>query len=215
MIISRGRRYIFVHIPKTGGTSLALALEARAMKDDILIGDTPKAVKRRDRMTALQGSGRIWKHSRLSDIHGLVSDTETQDFFVLTLVRNPWDRMVSYYHWLREQTFEHAAVTLAKSEGFSEFLNDADMQRSVRQAHYASYVTDKNGLERCNLFARIEHLQCDLAPFEQHLGFALGPVERMNTSPRNPDHRCYFSDPDAALVARICQKDVARFGYAF
>ena len=26
MIISRGRGYIFVHIPKTGGTAMALAL---------------------------------------------------------------------------------------------------------------------------------------------------------------------------------------------
>ena len=32
MIISRGRGYVFVHIPKTGGTSLALALESRAMR---------------------------------------------------------------------------------------------------------------------------------------------------------------------------------------
>jgi hypothetical protein len=47
MIISPGRKFIFVHIPKTGGTSLALALEDRAMKNDILIGDTPKAKKRR------------------------------------------------------------------------------------------------------------------------------------------------------------------------
>ena len=43
MIISRGRNYIFAHIPKTGGTALAMALETRAMHDDILIGDTPKA----------------------------------------------------------------------------------------------------------------------------------------------------------------------------
>ena len=28
MILSRGRRYIFIHIPKTGGTALALALDA-------------------------------------------------------------------------------------------------------------------------------------------------------------------------------------------
>ena len=54
MIISHGRQYIFVHIPKTGGTSLALALEARAMKDDILIGDTPKAKKRRQRLKRSQ-----------------------------------------------------------------------------------------------------------------------------------------------------------------
>ena len=47
MILSRGRRFIFVHFPKTGGTALALALEGRAMKEDILIGDTPKARERR------------------------------------------------------------------------------------------------------------------------------------------------------------------------
>ncbi len=215
MIISRGRRYIFVHIPKTGGTSLTLALEARAMKDDILIGDTPKALKRRARAKALQGSGRIWKHSRLADIHGLVSDAEMQEFFVLTLVRNPWDRLVSYYHWLREQSFDHAAVKLAKTREFSEFLNNGDTRRSVEQAHFASYVTDNKGVERCDLFARIEHLQSDLAPFERHLGFAVGPIERMNTSPGEDDYRGYFNDSDAALVARICAADITRFGYVF
>ena len=56
MIISRGRRYVFVHIPKTGGTALSLALEARAMKDDILIGDTPKARTRRARLKALKAA---------------------------------------------------------------------------------------------------------------------------------------------------------------
>ena len=57
MILSRGRRYIFVHAPKTGGTSLALALEARAMADDIMLGDTPKAKKRRRRLDGVRPPG--------------------------------------------------------------------------------------------------------------------------------------------------------------
>lgn len=56
MILSRGRRFIFVHIPKTGGTALALSLEGRAMKDDILIGDTPKARARSRRWRGGQGA---------------------------------------------------------------------------------------------------------------------------------------------------------------
>ncbi|HBB82064.1 MAG TPA: Type II secretory pathway, pullulanase PulA, partial [Sulfitobacter sp.] len=76
MIISRGRSYVFVHIPKTGGTSLALALEGRAMKDDLMLGDTPKALKRRRRLQRVQTSGRLWKHSTLSDIDRLVSADE-------------------------------------------------------------------------------------------------------------------------------------------
>ena len=76
MIISHGRRYIFVHAPKTGGTALALALEARAMKDDILIGDTPKARQRRRRLKGVESSGRLWKHSRLADIYGLVGQED-------------------------------------------------------------------------------------------------------------------------------------------
>ncbi|MEO0903185.1 MAG: Type II secretory pathway, pullulanase PulA, partial [Pseudomonadota bacterium] len=71
MIISHKRSFVFVHIPKTGGTSMALALEDRAAADDILIGDTPKAKRRRKRQKALQAPGRLWKHSNLRDVAGL------------------------------------------------------------------------------------------------------------------------------------------------
>ncbi len=214
MIVSRRRRFIFVHIPKTGGTALALALERHAAADDILIGDTPKARARKGRLRGVQTAGRLWKHSTLADIAGLVSDDEVARFFTVTLVRNPWARMVSYWHWLRAQHFAHPAVGLAKSHDFSGFLNHAHTRTTIAAQPYASYLRDRHGVERATLFARIEE-PADLAPFEAHLGFRLRPIPRANDSGWDGDWRRAYSPADAALVADLCAEDVARFGYGF
>lgn len=215
MIISRGRRFIFVHIPKTGGTALALALEARAQKEDILIGDTPKARARKGRLLGVKSAGRLWKHSTLGDVAGLVTDAEFAGFFTLTLVRNPWDRMVSYYRWLRMQAFAHPAVGLAKAKDFSGFLNHPQTQTSLKLWTYAAYMRDSHGAEHCSLYARLEHLEADLPPFEAHLGFRVTPLARVNSSDRIKDWRGYYSDADARLIDTLCATDIARFGYGF
>lgn len=213
MIISPGRRYIFVHIPKTGGTALSLALEARAMADDILIGDTPKAQRRRGRLKGLTPAGRLWKHARLAEIEGVVAREAFDDFMIVTLVRNPWDRVVSYYHWLQGQSFDHNAVALSKTLDFSGFVNHPEVAASLG-APYGHYLRDGAGQERGALFVRLEHLGAELAPFEAHLGFAL-KMPRANASQRDRDYRGYYSDADAAHIARLCAQDIARFGYRF
>lgn len=215
MIISRGRGYVFVHVPKTGGTALTLALEARAKADDILIGDTPKARARRGRLAALTPRGRLWKHSTLADIDGVVTEAELDRMFLVTLVRNPWDRVVSYYHWLRGQSFAHPAVGLAKALPFSGFLNHADTRASLATWPYGAYLRDAGGVERAALFARLEAVEEDLQPFEAHLGFRVTPFARANDSARARDWRGYYSDADAAVLAEVCGQDIARFGYRF
>lgn len=214
MILSRARNFIFVHIPKTGGTSLALALEDRAHRDDILIGDTPKALRRKGRIKALSAKGRLWKHSTLADLDGALSPDELERMFVFTLVRNPWDRMVSYYHWLRAQSFDHPAVTLAKAVSFEDFVQHPDTYRAMRASPVASYVTDATGINRVSAYIRLEALAEDLAPLERHLGFALD-LPHVNASLRPEDYRHAYSERTAQTVADMCAQDIAQFGYRF
>ncbi len=214
MILSRGRQYLFIHAPKTGGTSLALALEARAMKDDVMLGDTPKAKKRRKRLEGVQAAGRLWKHSTLADLDGVVHEAELDDLFIFTLVRNPWDRMVSYYHWLRMQEFSHPAVDLAKRQDFSGFVAEPAIAASFAKAPAASYVTDVQGRERANLFIRLENLSEEILPLEAYLGFKL-EVPHVNQSKRSGDYRKAYSQETREQVAQMCALDIARFGYRF
>lgn len=214
MIISRARRFIFVHIPKTGGTAFTLAYEARAAKDDILIGDTPKARKRAGRWKGVKTAGRVWKHSTLSDVVGLVTPEEIEAFQTVTLVRNPWDRVVSYYHWLRVQGFAHPAVGLARTHDFSGFLNHPQTVASLRLWPYGAYMRRGDGSEKSSFFIRLEKCIEDSAPLSAHLGFTLD-MPLANEGQRGRDWRPYYSDPDAKLVEEMCGDDISRFGYRF
>lgn len=213
MIISPARRFVFVHIPKTGGTALTLALESRAKPDDILIGDTPKARARKRRLAALNPAGRLWKHSTLADVAGIAPD-DLDGWCVLTLVRNPWDRALSYYHWLRGQGFDHPAVGLAKALDFSTFLNHPTTCAAFANWPVAAYTTDRAGIDRVTLAARLECLDQDLIPLWSHLGFSL-TIPRANESARPRDWRPAYSDADAALIERLSAVDISRFGYNF
>jgi len=215
MIVSPGRGYVFVHIPKTGGTALALALEARARADDILIGDTPKARRRRHRLKGLVTAGRLWKHSRLADIEGLVARDALAQFRVFTIVRNPWDRLASYYHWLRAQSFAHPAVARARETDFAAFLAHPGTAAEFRANPYARYVQDGAGAEHCALWLRHERLAEDIPRLEALLGLRLPPLERVNHSDRPRDWRALYTDAAAARVADFCAVDVDRFGYRF
>jgi hypothetical protein len=215
MIISPKRKFIFVHIPKTGGTSMALALEARAGADDILIGDTPKARARKHRLKDLSCAGRLWKHSRIADIAGLAAAEPLDDFFVFTIVRDPWDRVLSLYHWLRVQNFAHFSVACAKARSFRAFVSDAEIAAMLSQDPVRAYTTDANGRDRADVVLRLEHIDTDIAPVEDQLGFKFGPLPHLNRSDRSENPRAAYNADCAERVAQYFAEDISRFGYRF
>jgi putative transposase len=123
--------------------------------------------------------------------------------------------VVSYYHWLRTQTFDHPVVGLAKALPFAEFLREPLVVEGFVRNPYESYLCDGAGVEHAGaVYVRLEHLADDLAPVEAVCGFDIA-LTRANESARGRDWRPFYTNADAEQVAQFCAKDIARFGYVF
>jgi hypothetical protein len=219
VIVSFAHRFVFVHIPKTGGTALMQALEAVSGPEDLLIGDTPEARRRRPvlrrALRARPAAGRVWKHARLADIEGPVAREALAGFRVLAVVRNPWERLASYYHWIGAQSFAHPHVALARRLDLAGFVAHPAVAAAFRASPAAAYVRDGAGVEHPALWLRHERLEADAAALGALLGVALPPLGRVNVSARPADWRRGYTPAAVAAVAEACAADIARFGYGF
>jgi len=93
-MISLQKRFLFVHIPKTAGNSIQSVL--RDYSEDQLVA-LRKEQDGIERFGLRNPKYKIKKHSMLSEYHDALGDEQFRDLYKFTCVRNPWDRMVSYY----------------------------------------------------------------------------------------------------------------------
>ena len=97
MIICNSRKYIFIHLHKTGGSSFEIAAEPTLAWNDLLLGSTEtgeilnKYYSKRHRLA---------KHSSLSDVTQVCGVANIEDYRYLTLVRHPIKRAISLYRFV-------------------------------------------------------------------------------------------------------------------
>ena len=88
------------------------------------------------------------------------------------------------------------------------------VQRSIAASSAPSYVTNSDGVERCDLYIRLEHFQTDAQPLFAHLGFEL-TLPRANESARPRDWRSFYTSETVAIVENISAIEIERFEYSF
>ncbi|MGK7958799.1 MAG: sulfotransferase family 2 domain-containing protein [Crocosphaera sp.] len=97
--ISNSKKFIFVHPHKCAGTSIENALSRTLQWNDIILGSTPYGTKIE---TAYFEKFNLRKHSMASEIKEVIGEDTWNSYFTFSVVRHPFDRMVSLYKYLQK-----------------------------------------------------------------------------------------------------------------
>lgn len=93
-MISAKRKFLFFHVPKTGGNSIQKILSEYSDDKIVLIGPHQDGI---ERFKVRNECYPITKHSTLRDYKKYIANDVFHNLYKFATNRNPWDMMVSFY----------------------------------------------------------------------------------------------------------------------
>ena len=209
--LQRGLPAIFVHTPKCGGSYIAEGIGHRRER---------RCFTRRH--PSLKGHRTYLEYRAAFPALGL----DIADYLTFSVVRNPWEWHVSFYHYLRQLTGRDRKNTLEINQllnamSFSEYLAWLDDEAAPKprdlwaDRQVSDWVVDETGKIVVDVVMRQERLEEDFTGFIETYGLRLTPPTRRVNASSHKDYRTYFSDADAERVAKRHARDLALFGYRF
>jgi hypothetical protein len=201
MPVSHELKCIFVHIPRTGGTSVESALglfgDWRDENTNSMFGlITSPDLKSSTRLT------KYLQHLTAEELRSLLPD-EFEKYYRFAFVRNPWERMVSIWCYNMR----------AKGVSFEEFLEKTEHSWFGHLTPQHTFVTTANGECLVDFVGRFERLTADFAEICSRLSIerALPHLNAMT----HADYRTYYDETSRKIVERRYGDDIERFRYKF
>jgi Sulfotransferase family len=200
-MISFQKRFLFVHIPKTAGNSIQSTL--RDYSEDQLVA-LRKEQDGIERFGLHNPNYKIKKHSTLCDYRDALGNEQFRSLYKFTCVRNPWDRMVSYYFTPTQ------SPEAWDRKRFREIISKA-----VSVADYLRLDPgEEDPFANVDYFLRFENLADDFRTVCGTLGISPATLPRYNRSSREHYSR-YYDDELRELVRTRFAAEIERFGYTF
>jgi len=216
MLLSIKNNFLFVHIAKTGGTSVRAALAPLRWQDPMYI---PQFIASRlSHTTGHRIASKLPRHARIIAAKEMLPHELFEKLFKFAFVRNPWDLQVSSWHHLkreRPQLVEDIA-------DFSEFIRwKLDPERPY-QYHVdtsielqTDYLKDLDGRILVDFIGKYENLQEDYEEICRRIGIKARSLPHKRQAVDRRDYRGYYDDELALMVMEYFKPDIEKLEYTF
>jgi chondroitin 4-sulfotransferase 11 len=185
-MINHKHKCIFIHINKCGGTTI----------DELFSGK-------------FQGHKKVFDYKKLNP-------NEFDNYFKFTFVRNPWDRVVSFYHYQlkRKWDFYPFNETISFKEFVKNWLIQMPKQTTLNTHPCYDWISDKDDNLLVDFIGRFENLQEDFNTVCDKIGIPHQELPHQNKS-KHKHYTEYYDKETKQIVAEKYAKDIEYFGYEF
>ena len=197
-MISDSHKFIFIHIPKTAGTSLCNIF----LKEKAYI-HTKK--------------GRYYQsHESVNDLE-ITNSEEMDKYFTFSFVRNPFRRLVSYYNFKINTkyfppkiSFKEMCRKIYKKE--RKGIRDRNFLLHTRSC--CEYLINKNGEINIDFIGKVENLQKDFDFICDKINLQKQIIPKQNKS-KVVDYTDFYDNETIKITSDIYQSDLEKFSYKF
>lgn len=176
-------KFIFIHINKTGGSSITKLL---------VNAENPP-----------QKHNWAWWYKKYKP-------TEFNTYFKFSIIRNPWDKLLSQYFFRVKDNTQHGYIESAKDMSFLDFLLNPFPAKHASQ-HSKLFEGD---VCLVDFIGRFENLQEDFNTICDKIGVPQQELPHVNKT-KHKHYAEYYDEETKQIVAEKYAKDIEYFGYKF
>lgn len=206
-MISNTMNCIFVHIPKTGGTSIEDVIWPGPRTETELWKGMIDAHNNKYQTGGLQ-------HLLARQIREAVGPERFSTCYRFSFVRNPWDRTISQFSYMQQRADLRSFIGMKQDDSLSRYLDLIQEREHVQWTPQSDFLVDLSGNCLVDFVGRFERLAEDAKRIFDRLGIFCEGLPHRLKSDHGP-YIDYYSSETRRQVSRIYECDIDRFSYTF